>query len=84
MKLVIAPDSFKESLSASAVAQAIASGWLRVYPDAEVLCCPMADGGEGTVDAVLAVTAGERRECTVAGPLGAMGRYAGARRQSRG
>tara|TARA_R110002111_G_scaffold1911_2_gene12954 strand:+ start:1033 stop:2181 length:1149 start_codon:yes stop_codon:yes gene_type:complete len=71
MKLVIAPDSFKESLSASAVAQAIASGWLRVYPDAEVLCCPMADGGEGTVDAVLAVTAGERRECTVAGPLGA-------------
>lgn len=71
MKLVIAPDSFKESLSASAVAQAIASGWLRVYPDAEVLCCPMADGGEGTVDAVLAVTTGERRECTVAGPLGA-------------
>mgnify|MGYP003671049316 CR=1 FL=1 len=71
MKLVIAPDSFKESLSASAVAEAIATGWMRVYPDAEVHCCPMADGGEGTVDAVLAVTAGERRECTVQGPLGA-------------
>ncbi|SDS68209.1 glycerate kinase [Halopseudomonas sabulinigri] len=71
MKLVIAPDSFKESLSASAVAEAIATGWARVYPDAELLLCPMADGGEGTVDAVLAVTAGERRECQVQGPLGA-------------
>jgi len=71
MKLVIAPDSFKESLSASAVAEAIATGWARVFPDAELLCCPMADGGEGTVDAVLAVVAGERRECTVQGPLGA-------------
>ncbi|MEH6565966.1 MAG: glycerate kinase [Halopseudomonas sp.] len=71
MKLVIAPDSFKESLSARAVAEAIATGWARVYPDAELLLCPMADGGEGTVDAVLAVTASERRTCAVQGPLGA-------------
>lgn len=70
MKIVIAPDSFKESLSAPDVAQAIGQGWLSVYPQAEVVSCPMADGGEGTVDAVLAATGGERRELTVQGPLG--------------
>ena len=52
MKIVIAPDSFKESLSAPDVAAAIARGWTQVFPDAEVLLRPMADGGEGTVDAV--------------------------------
>jgi len=70
MKLVIAPDSFKESLSAQQVASAIAQGWQRVYPQADIHLCPMADGGEGTVDAVLAATGGERRELTVRGPLG--------------
>ena len=70
MKIVIAPDSFKESLSAPDVAAAIARGWQRVFPHAEVLLRPMADGGEGTVDAVLAATGGQRRECTVRGPLG--------------
>ena len=71
MKLVIAPDSFKESLSAPEVAAAIARGWSRARPLDEILLRPMADGGEGTVDAVLAATGGERRECTVRGPLGA-------------
>ncbi|WP_435607791.1 glycerate kinase [Pseudomonas knackmussii] len=70
MKLVIAPDSFKESLSAPEVAAAIARGWLRARPADEVLLRPMADGGEGTVDAVLEATGGERRECVVRGPLG--------------
>ncbi|MEH6501710.1 MAG: glycerate kinase [Pseudoalteromonas distincta] len=70
MKIVIAPDSFKESLSANAVAEAIAAGWSSVYPEAEIGLYPMADGGEGTVDAVLAATGGERREATVQGPLG--------------
>ena len=70
MKLVIAPDSFKESLSAEEVASAIARGWQSVYPDADIHLCPMADGGEGTVDAVLAASGGERRELTVRGPLG--------------
>ncbi|WP_261793361.1 glycerate kinase, partial [Pseudomonas aeruginosa] len=70
MKIVIAPDSFKESLSAPDVAEAIARGWRRVFPQAEVLLRPLADGGEGTVDAVLAATAGERRECRVEGPRG--------------
>ncbi|PZP23681.1 glycerate kinase [Pseudomonas kuykendallii] len=70
MKIVIAPDSFKESLSADAVAAAIARGWLQVYADAEIVTKPMADGGEGTVDALLAATGGERRESPVRGPLG--------------
>ena len=70
MKVVIAPDSFKDSLSAAGVAQAIAEGWAEVWPDAHVLQCPMADGGEGTVDAVLAACKGQLRRQTVRGPLG--------------
>lgn len=70
MKIVIAPDSFKESLSAPEVAAAIARGWAQVFPQAELCLRPMADGGEGTVDALLAATGGERREIEVSGPLG--------------
>lgn len=51
--VVLAPDSFKGSLSASAAAAAIAEGLRRVWPDTELRLCPMADGGEGTLDAVL-------------------------------
>lgn len=69
MKVVIAPDSFKDSLSALGVAQAIAKGWQEVFPDTETLICPMADGGEGTIEAVLEVCEGEWREKTVMGPL---------------
>lgn len=70
MKIVIAPDSFKESLDAPGVAQAIARGWARVFPEAELVQKPMADGGEGTVDVLLAAHGGERRTCRVGGPLG--------------
>jgi hypothetical protein len=70
MKIIIAPDSFKDSLSAEGVAQAIAEGLAQVWPDAHVIQCPMADGGEGTVDAVLAACNGELRRQTVCGPLG--------------
>ncbi|SDO75785.1 glycerate kinase [Pseudomonas jinjuensis] len=70
MKLVIAPDSFKESLSAPEVAAAIARGWLRAMPAAEIVLRPLADGGEGTVDAVLAARPGQRIDCRVRGPLG--------------
>jgi len=70
MKVVIAPDSFKDSLSASRVARAIARGWKEVFPDAETILCPMADGGEGTIEAVLEVCNGQWREKTVIGPLG--------------
>lgn len=70
MKVVIAPDSFKDSLSAQHVTEAIALGWQQVFPDAEIVTCPMADGGEGTIDAVLAACSGQWREQIVQGPLG--------------
>lgn len=70
MKVVIAPDSFKDSLSAQAAADAIASGLAEVWPHAELIKCPMADGGEGTIEAVLAACNGEWQSARVAGPLG--------------
>jgi len=70
MKIIIAPDSFKDSLSAEGVAQAIAAGLAQVWPDAELIKCPMADGGEGTVESVLAACNGELRSQRVQGPLG--------------
>ncbi|MDY7010044.1 MAG: glycerate kinase [Planctomycetota bacterium] len=69
MKIVIAPDSFKESLSAIEVARAIASGVREAAPGADIDLCPMADGGEGTVEAMVAATDGEFRTVEVAGPL---------------
>lgn len=70
MKIVIAPDSFKESLPAAEVARAIATGVLRVCPDAQIDICPMADGGEGTVDAMVAATGGEFITADVFDPRG--------------
>ncbi|NUT83676.1 glycerate kinase [Pseudomonas brassicacearum] len=70
MKIVIAPDSFKDSLSAQGVADAIALGLAEVWPDAQLIKCPMADGGEGTVESVLAACNGEWRRTRVRGPLG--------------
>lgn len=69
MKIVLAPDSFKESLPAQSVCAAIARGILRVVPDAQIEAVPMADGGEGTVDALLAATGGTRHHTAVRGPL---------------
>jgi len=71
MKIIIAPDSFKDSLSAQGVADAIARGLAEVWPDAQLIKCPMADGGEGTVESVLAACNGEWRRTRVHGPLGA-------------
>ncbi len=70
MRIVVAPDSYKGSVSALAVAEAMARGVLRVYPDADVRKVPIADGGEGTVEALVAATDGELRRSTVSGPLG--------------
>lgn len=70
MKIVIAPDSFKESLSALEVAAAIEAGMREVFPDANYVKVPLADGGEGTVQAMVDATGGERIDCTVTGPLG--------------
>ncbi|BCT33745.1 glycerate kinase [Pseudomonas protegens] len=72
MKIIIAPDSFKDSLSAAGVAQAIAQGLAEVWPDAELRQCPMADGGEGTVESILAACDGQLRSHRVQGPLGTL------------
>ncbi len=70
MRVLIAPDSFKESLGAAKVAAAIASGVLDVVPDAVIDLCPMADGGEGTVAAMVAATGGRFLAADVFDPLG--------------
>ena len=69
-KVVIAPDSFKESLSAMAVAEAIERGFRQIYPQVQYVKLPMADGGEGTVDSMEAATGGEIVRVEVTGPLG--------------
>ena len=58
MRIVIAPDSFKECLSATQVAFAISEGIKRIVPDAEISCIPVADGGEGTIEALVTATSG--------------------------
>jgi glycerate kinase len=69
--IVIAPDSFKGSLGADEVARAIGVGVLRALPDAELRLRPMADGGEGTLDAILGAHAARRRVIAVHGASGA-------------
>ncbi|EMB4650676.1 TPA: glycerate kinase [Klebsiella aerogenes] len=70
MKIVIAPDSYKESLSALDVATAIETGFREIYPHAEYVKVPVADGGEGTVEAMVAATQGHIVQVSVTGPLG--------------
>ena len=70
MKIVIAPDSYKESLSATEVAQAIEKGFREIFPDAQYVSMPVADGGEGTVEAMIAATQGTEHSAWVTGPLG--------------
>ncbi|WP_017792184.1 glycerate kinase [Leucobacter salsicius] len=83
MRIVIAPDKFKGSLSADAVCAHLAAGITAALPGARIDVAPMADGGEGTLDA--AISAGfERITRTVAGPLGAPVRASFALRQGTG
>lgn len=70
MRILIAPDSFKESLSAADVAAALARGMQPVLPAAVFDLVPMADGGEGTADALIAATGGERVPVEITGPRG--------------
>jgi glycerate 2-kinase len=70
MKFVIAPDSFKESLSAVEVARAIGQGIKLAIPNAIISKIPIADGGEGTVDAILTASGGTRIRAEVTDPLG--------------
>jgi glycerate 2-kinase len=69
MRILIAPDKFKGSLDASAVAAAIAEGLRRADPNVQLDLCPMADGGEGTVAALVAATGGTLINRRVTGPL---------------
>lgn len=70
MKIVIAPDSYKESLSAQQVAKQIELGFREIFPDAHYVKLPVADGGEGTVEAMVAATSGKIIRLDVTGPLG--------------
>ena len=70
MKIVIAPDSFKESLNAFEVANAIEKGFKHIFPDATYVKVPMADGGEGMVQALIDATQGKLMEMEVTAPLG--------------
>jgi glycerate kinase len=69
MRIVVAPNAFKGSLSALEAAAAIGEGVRIVAPDADLVLVPIADGGDGTVDALVAATQGERRTRRVRGPL---------------
>lgn len=70
MKVILAPDSFKESLSAVDAAAAMARGVRRVWPDAVIEEIPLADGGEGIVEALVTATGGAFRQTQVVGPRG--------------
>src|SRR3954465_13477076 len=70
-KVVIAPDSFKGTLGAASAAEAVAAGWREVRPDDEVLTLPLADGGEGTLEALGHDLPGASwRTAAVTGPAG--------------
>src|SRR5256714_5398442 len=70
MRIVVAPNAFKGSLSALDAAEAIRVGVLGAMPDADIVVVPIADGGDGTVEALVASTDGQRRVLRVRGPLG--------------
>ena len=70
MHIVIAPDSYKGSVAAFSVAQAMERGIQRVFSDAKIFKAPIADGGEGTVEALVAATSGAFCQAVVTGPLG--------------
>ena len=70
MKIVLAPDSYKNSLTAKQVAQSMKKGFAKVYPDAEFVNVPMADGGEGTVQSLVDARNGQMITETVVNPLG--------------
>src|SRR5579859_3478026 len=70
MRIIIAPQALKGSLSAAETGQAIAQGAREVYPEAELIVVPVADGGEGTTQALVDATGGRLLERTVTGPLG--------------
>jgi glycerate kinase len=69
MRIVLAPDSFKDSLSAVSACGAMSRGVRRVMPDADIVSVPVADGGEGTADAMVRASGGVMETVRVSGPL---------------
>lgn len=70
MKIVLAPDSFKHSMTAVQVVTAMSRGVRKIYPEAEIIKLPLADGGEGTVDVLVSSTHGKTVKLMVVGPIG--------------
>lgn len=73
MKIVLAPDSFKGSMTAMEVCNALQQGVCRIVPGAELVALPMADGGEGTTEALVAACGGELVRVAASGPCRATG-----------
>ena len=69
-KIILAPDSFKGTLSSREVCEELAAAIHEILPESEVISLPVADGGEGSVDAFLAAVGGERVQTECAGPNG--------------
>ena len=70
LRIVISPQAFKHSIGAREAALAIRRGVLQAAPDAETILIPVADGGDGTLAALIDTTGGSYREAAVAGPAG--------------
>ena len=70
MRILVAPDKFRGTLTARQAAEAFATGWRRERPDDDLELMPMADGGEGTMDALVDALGGRVEAATVTGPLG--------------
>ncbi|MBQ6599380.1 MAG: glycerate kinase, partial [Lentisphaeria bacterium] len=70
MKIIIAPDKYKGNMTSPELCKIIRNEFLAEMPDAEIICIPLADGGDGTTEALTAAHHGEIRTVTVSGPLG--------------
>ncbi len=70
MKLLFAPDSFKGSIPSARAIELLTAAARKIFPDCQIVSLPMADGGEGTVDALAGALHGHYESCTVTGPLG--------------
>lgn len=68
-KIIIAPDSFKGTVSSSEICEIVNKGILSVFPGCKTVEIPMADGGEGTVDSFLSAIGGKKIECIIKGPF---------------
>lgn len=70
MKIVVAPQEFKGSISALDVSKATKKGILKVFPKADIVICPVADGGDGTLETLVEISGGSKKQCYVYDPLG--------------